>query len=92
MRATYRLAIVPPEPGDVHELGIFIEEGGDPIRVPAHPDGSVLVGAGDANRFVTGGDDGRVVELGPHGDLVEAGGRYAELHRSWVGNTRETSA
>ena len=37
-------------------------------------------------------DEGRLVELGPHAELAEAGGRYAELHRSWVGNTREAPA
>lgn len=29
--------------------------------------------------------DGGLVELGTHADLVAAGGRYAELYRSWVG-------
>ena len=33
-------------------------------------------------------DDGRVVEQGTHRDLAAAGGAYARLHRSWVGNTR----
>ena len=33
-------------------------------------------------------DAGRVVEQGRHHELVEAGGVYARLHESWVGNTR----
>ena len=36
-------------------------------------------------------DAGRVVEQGSHLDLVAAGGVYARLHESWVGNTRRTS-
>ena len=34
-------------------------------------------------------DGGRVVEQGGHHELVEAGGVYARLHESWVGNTRQ---
>jgi putative ABC transport system ATP-binding protein len=33
-------------------------------------------------------DGGRLVERGHHRDLVSAGGVYARLHESWVGNTR----
>ncbi len=33
-------------------------------------------------------DRGRLVEQGTHGQLVAAGGRYAELYESWIGNTR----
>jgi len=34
-------------------------------------------------------DDGRVVETGPHADLVAAGGRYAELWRTYLGAPAE---
>jgi ATP-binding cassette subfamily B protein len=33
--------------------------------------------------------DGRLVERGPHADLVAAGGTYAALYASWLGNTRD---
>ena len=36
-------------------------------------------------------DDGRIVEQGRHDELVEAGGVYARLHQSWVGNTRSSA-
>ena len=36
-------------------------------------------------------DDGRVTEQGTHADLVAAGGVYARLHQSWVGNTRRAA-
>ena len=36
-------------------------------------------------------DDGRVVEQGRHTELVEARGVYAQLHESWVGNTRRAA-
>lgn len=36
-------------------------------------------------------DDGRLVEQGHHRDLAEAGGRYAEMFSSWLGNTRSTT-
>jgi ABC-type transport system involved in cytochrome bd biosynthesis fused ATPase/permease subunit len=32
--------------------------------------------------------DGRLVERGHHTELVAAGGTYASLYRSWLGNTR----
>ncbi len=31
---------------------------------------------------------GRLVEAGTHSELVALGGAYAELHSSWIGNTR----
>jgi ATP-binding cassette subfamily B protein len=34
-------------------------------------------------------DAGRLVEEGTHRELVTAGGRYAALYRSWLGNVRE---
>ena len=37
-------------------------------------------------------DSGRVVQQGPHAELVAVPGIYANLHRSWVGNTRTQSA
>jgi ATP-binding cassette subfamily B protein len=33
-------------------------------------------------------DRGEIVERGSHAELVDAGGRYAELYASWLGNTR----
>ncbi len=33
-------------------------------------------------------DQGEIVEQGGHDELVGAGGRYAELYASWLGNTR----
>ena len=35
-------------------------------------------------------DRGRVLERGRHDELVAAGGVYARLHESWVGNTRRS--
>ncbi len=34
-------------------------------------------------------DHGRIVEKGHHKELVDAGGIYAGLHQSWIGNTRQ---
>ncbi len=33
-------------------------------------------------------DHGRIIERGTHAELVAAGGRYAALYESWLGNTR----
>ncbi len=33
-------------------------------------------------------DEGRIVERGSHAELVAAGGTYAGLYQSWLGNTR----
>ena len=35
-------------------------------------------------------DAGELVELGSHAELVALGGRYAELYRSWLGNTGQS--
>jgi WD40 repeat protein len=40
-------------------------------RVEPHPDGAILIAAGDGKRLVTGGDDGRVVATGPDGATTE---------------------
>ena len=37
-------------------------------------------------------DSGRIVEDGAHGELVDAGGRYAQLYSSWLGNVRSQTA
>ena len=34
-------------------------------------------------------DAGRLVESGSHAELVAAGGRYAALYESWLGNTQQ---
>ncbi|MGH9233326.1 MAG: ABC transporter ATP-binding protein, partial [Acidimicrobiales bacterium] len=36
--------------------------------------------------------NGRIVESGTHADLVAAGGTYASLYDSWLGNTRDGEA
>ncbi len=42
-----------------------------PRHVSAHPDGAILVAAGDDTRIVTGGDDGRVVAVARDGASKE---------------------
>ncbi len=37
-------------------------------------------------------DAGVLVEHGSHDELVELGGRYAELYRSWLGNTGQAAS
>ena len=37
-------------------------------------------------------DAGEIVERGSHDELVSAGGTYARLYESWLGNTRVTAA
>ena len=46
-----------------------------------------LFSAHDADRVAVV-EDGRVTELGSHDELVAAGGTYARLYASWLGNTR----
>jgi WD40 repeat protein len=61
---------------------VAVVRDGEVSRVEAHPDGAVLVAAGDAARFVTGGDDGRVVETRADGTCREvaaaAGGGWID--------------
>jgi len=42
----------------------------------------------EAAEFILVFDRGRIVERGGHADLVAAGGVYASLYESWLGNTR----
>ncbi|MGH2730971.1 MAG: ABC transporter ATP-binding protein [Actinomycetota bacterium] len=42
----------------------------------------------EAAEFVLVFDRGRIVERGDHASLVAAGGVYASLYQSWLGNTR----
>jgi putative ABC transport system ATP-binding protein len=42
----------------------------------------------EAAEWVLVFDRGRIVERGVHADLVSAGGVYASLYESWLGNTR----
>jgi ATP-binding cassette, subfamily B, bacterial len=37
-------------------------------------------------------DRGEIVERGTHAELVDAGGTYAGLYASWLGNTRVATA
>jgi ATP-binding cassette subfamily B protein len=37
-------------------------------------------------------DEGRLVQEGTHQELVSAGGRYATLYQSWLGNVRDGRA
>ena len=46
---------------------LLANQEGDPRRVAAHPEGAVLLAAGDGKRLVTGGDDGRLVATAPDG-------------------------
>ena len=51
-----------------------------PTRVPAHPDGAILVAAQAGKALVTGGDDGRVVRTGADGSCEE----IAAIKGKWI--------
>ena len=61
--------------GDIH-LG----DAADGRRLPAHPDGAILVAASDGRRLVTGGDDGRVVAT----DATGAMETIADEKGKWI--------
>ena len=65
---------------------------GDALRRLAHGRTTISVAhrlsTAEAADVVLVFDGGRVVEQGPHASLVAAGGRYAELYASWLGNTQ----
>ena len=54
-------------------------------RVPAHPDGAILVAAAAGDALLTGGDDGRVMHVGGDGtarELAHMPGRWIDALRA----------
>ena len=56
-------------------------DGAQGRRVPAHPDGAILVAASDGRRLVTGGDDGRVVATDADGATETHRRREGQMDR-----------
>jgi ABC-type multidrug transport system fused ATPase/permease subunit len=78
-------AVDPDTERAIAEALVRLEEGRTSITI-AHR----LSTAEDAD-VVFVFDRGSIVERGPHADLVEAGGVYARLYDSWLGNTRHVA-
>lgn len=49
---------------------VLLAARGEVRRIESHPQGAILVAAGDGRRIVTGGDDGRVVATSAEGETV----------------------
>jgi WD40 repeat protein len=58
---------------------VLLATDGASQRVPAHPDGAVIVAASDGRRLLTGGDDGRVAATGPDGST-----RTVAESKGWI--------